>query len=69
MGYGMGLEALRKNLGTSSTRAMEIREEYRNKYPRTFEFADNLQYEEERETPLLKRRIRFSEYKEHSKFN
>jgi len=48
---------------------MEIREEYRNKYPRTFEFADNLQYEEERETPLLKRRIRFSEYKEHSKFN
>lgn len=51
------------------SKAEKIRDDYKSKYPKTFEFAENLQYEEERITPLLRRKIRFSEFKEHAKFN
>jgi len=63
------MKNLGKQLGVTENEARKIRDNYKEKYAVTFEFAEAFQYETERYTPLLKRRIRFSQYKEHTKLN
>jgi len=67
--YGMGLDTLKQTLDVSTSRAERIRDDYRAKYPHTFDFSELLKYEEARKTPLIGRLIRFSQHKSHSKFN
>lgn len=67
--YGMGQDKLKKNLGVSASRAEAILDSFKSKYPRTFEFIEQLSYKDEMNTPLLGRKIRFSKFKDYSKFN
>lgn len=68
--YGMGHELLAKTLDISNSEAMRIKDTFKQKYARTFEFIKELDYVDEVKTPLLSRRIRFSEgMRDTTKFN
>lgn len=62
-------ETIQKELRVSAREAERILDNYRTKYPRTFEFIEQLSYEEERRTPLIGRTIKFSKFKDYTKFN
>lgn len=65
----MGADTLSKDLQVSKGEAQRILDDYKTKYPQTIDFIKLLSYKEEVVTPILRRKIRFSKYKEHSKFN
>jgi DNA polymerase I-like protein with 3'-5' exonuclease and polymerase domains len=59
--YGMGHETLAKKLQVSEGEAIRIRDTFKQKYAKTFQFIEEMTYKDEIKTPLLGRRVRFSE--------
>lgn len=68
--YGMGHELLADTLHVSTGEAIRIRDTFKQKYAATFDFIEHLDYLDEIKTPLLGRRVRFSEdMRDSKKFN
>jgi len=68
--YGYGHEKLAITLEISNSEAIRIRDSFREKYAKTFEFIEELTYLDYIDTPLLSRRIRLSDNMwEHKKLN
>jgi len=59
--YGYGHEKLAITLEISNSEAIRIRDSFREKYAKTFEFIEELTYLDYIDTPLLSRRIRLSD--------
>jgi len=67
--YGRGVKDLSKKLNIPLTQAEIISNNFREKYPILQEYIKELKLLDKVKSPLLGRTVRFSRYKEYTKFN
>jgi len=67
--YGAGVHFLREQLNIPYQQAEDILENYKIKYEQTFNFIENLSDCDGVTSSIFGRSIKFSPYKEHTKFN